>query len=245
MTKEKIKGHRSGNQYTSGKFDREANARRYIDERTPWFEYAGGFTGVDGHVDLKCKTCGAIVRRSFVVVKHGKARCDKCAARRTEQNREQKERARQAKANKRTLDKRISGTQIAFKECECCGSLFVPHRDAKYCSDECVKKVSNARRGDKRLRRLQNAMEDNDITLQKLYKRDNGKCYICGEDCNWEDYNRSEEGYFFVGKMYPTIEHVIPLSKGGKHSWGNVKLACWGCNTNKGAKYAPRAEMNA
>lgn len=30
-----------------------------------------------------------------------------------------------------------------------------------------------------------------------------------------------------------TIEHVLPLSRGGKHSWENVVLACSECNKRK------------
>lgn len=39
------------------------------------------------------------------------------------------------------------------------------------------------------------------------------------------------------GPDYPTIDHVIPLSKGGSHTWDNVKVACGECNcVVKGAK---------
>ena len=48
------------NQYTVASFDREANAKRYIEERTDGFEYAGGFTGIDGFVNLRCVVCGDI-----------------------------------------------------------------------------------------------------------------------------------------------------------------------------------------
>ena len=33
-----------------------------------------------------------------------------------------------------------------------------------------------------------------------------------------------------------TIDHVVPLSKGGEHSWENVVLACRSCNSRKGTK---------
>lgn len=32
------------------------------------------------------------------------------------------------------------------------------------------------------------------------------------------------------------LDHVIPLSRGGVHSWENVVLACPGCNTRKSAR---------
>lgn len=74
---------------------------------------------------------------------------------------------------------------------------------------------------------------DEDITLKKLYKRDEGICYICGDGCDYEDKYITNEGYFVVGKKYPSIDHVVALSNGGKHSWENVKLAHHYCNTIK------------
>ena len=73
---------------------------------------------------------------------------------------------------------------------------------------------------------------DNDITLEKLYKRDGGKCYLCGIICDWND-GIDKDGTFVAGQMYPSIDHVFPLSKGGHHTWENVKLACRGCNSRK------------
>ena len=33
--------------------------------------------------------------------------------------------------------------------------------------------------------------------------------------------------------LSPTIDHVIPLSKGGTHEPGNCRLACFRCNAIK------------
>lgn len=30
-----------------------------------------------------------------------------------------------------------------------------------------------------------------------------------------------------------TLEHVVPISAGGEHTWENVVLACWRCNITK------------
>lgn len=32
-----------------------------------------------------------------------------------------------------------------------------------------------------------------------------------------------------------TLEHLMPLSRGGTHTWANVVLACWRCNLSKNA----------
>jgi 5-methylcytosine-specific restriction endonuclease McrA len=33
-----------------------------------------------------------------------------------------------------------------------------------------------------------------------------------------------------------TIDHVVPISKGGQHTWTNVVTACSQCNNRKGDK---------
>jgi 5-methylcytosine-specific restriction endonuclease McrA len=34
-----------------------------------------------------------------------------------------------------------------------------------------------------------------------------------------------------------TIDHVIPRSKGGTHTWDNVVIACATCNSKKGDRF--------
>ena len=58
---------------------------------------------------------------------------------------------------------------------------------------------------------------------------------ICGRPCDYEDYTVDGD-IFIAGNWYPSIDHVIPVSKGGRHSWDNVKLAHRLCNTVKSNK---------
>jgi 5-methylcytosine-specific restriction endonuclease McrA len=46
----------------------------------------------------------------------------------------------------------------------------------------------------------------------------NGHCAYCGK------------------KVKLTLDHIIPLSRGGKHSKDNVVPACSHCNSSKGTK---------
>lgn len=39
-----------------------------------------------------------------------------------------------------------------------------------------------------------------------------------------------------------TVEHVIPLSKGGTHTWDNVRPAHWKCNMDKGNSFGDEYE---
>lgn len=49
----------------------------------------------------------------------------------------------------------------------------------------------------------------------------------------------------YCGKKSPnlTIDHVIPRSKAGKHSWGNLVTACAKCNNRKGNRTDEQANM--
>lgn len=116
--------------------------------------------------------------------------------------------------------------------CPVCGKLT---NNPKYCSEQCRKRANYIIQNVRRRIKIQSAMVDDDITLHDLFIRDNGKCHICGSVCDWSDHS-TKNNHFAAGKAYPTIDHVVPLSKGGQHSWQNVKLAHFGCNSAKGDK---------
>lgn len=119
--------------------------------------------------------------------------------------------------------------------CEECGKTFynpLPH--ALTCSDKCRRRRGNrVSRMHRNNRYNERNLIDKDITLSKLYERDKGLCYICKEPCDYEDITITDEGHYIVGRTYPSIDHVIPISKQGTHSWGNVKLCHHYCNTIK------------
>ena len=111
------------------------------------------------------------------------------------------------------------------KVCRVCGQEFLADsKSAVYCSRECARKGDNARR-DKRIRR--NGKADLSINLTRLYMRDGGVCALCGKHIDFDCDPQSNE--------YPSIDHIIPIARGGLHVWDNVQLACRGCNTAKGA----------
>ena len=219
----------------------EQTAINMIADRLPQFEYFGNYTDADGTVDLKCKECGTVITRQMCAVRHKQVRCPECWERQKEQTAREREReqARADEEKEREKIRRITGVgkrtvQMTFKACAVCGGIIFGER--KYCSTKCARRVHSARREITRRARVTKQMVDRDISLEGLYQRDEGKCYLCGIICDWNDY--TNEGAFIAGGTYPTIEHVIPLSRGGMHAWSNVKLACFACNTKKGAKMA-------
>ncbi|GFE70389.1 HNH endonuclease [Chroococcus sp. FPU101] len=54
------------------------------------------------------------------------------------------------------------------------------------------------------------------VNRRELLRRDHYQCQYCGS------------------RKKLTIDHVLPRSKGGQHTWDNVVIACESCNTRKG-----------
>lgn len=88
----------------------------------------------------------------------------------------------------------------------------------------------------RRSARLRSSDYDSSITLTRLIVRDQNICWLCGQECNSQDFVRSDNGVFIAGNEYPSIDHVKPIAKGGTHSWDNVRLAHRLCNSIKGDK---------
>ena len=60
---------------------------------------------------------------------------------------------------------------------------------------------------------------------EKIKKRDNYTCQICGNSI------------FKEKNLLLEIDHIKPLSKGGITSEENLQTLCWKCNRTKGTKY--------
>ena len=123
------------------------------------------------------------------------------------------------------------------KHCSTCGTLFVPvNNKQKFCRRQCGKKWRGIGRRytSRRDERLKQAVEYNKaVNLHTLIKRDNNTCWICKKQCDLYDYEVTATGAMLCGDKYPTMDHVIPCSEGGSHTWDNVRLACLKCNREK------------
>jgi CRISPR/Cas system Type II protein with McrA/HNH and RuvC-like nuclease domain len=60
---------------------------------------------------------------------------------------------------------------------------------------------------------------------KKLYEKSGGICSICGKKLQIENYNYDD---------FMTIDHIIPVSLGGKTELKNLQGTCYKCNLNKG-----------
>lgn len=150
------------------------------------------------------------------------------------------------------IPSRLMRAKIEGRNCETCGKHFIPLTMAQpCCSEECRrqtaaykekvreekrawKKTEAGRRArriynrKRRARRFGNGPVDS-IDPKDVFERDNWRCYICG--------TYTPKG--LVGdprdSRAPTLDHVVPLAEGGTHTFDNVRCACRGCNTEKGA----------
>ena len=114
--------------------------------------------------------------------------------------------------------RRLSESSVwDIRTCEGCGEVLRPPA-VKWCP-ECRRKVEN-RAHDQRLYR--NGKPDLSITLWGVYRRDKGVCRGCGRFLEFGE-NPNADGY-------PSIDHIIPIAKGGLHRWDNVQLMCRKCN---------------
>jgi len=66
------------------------------------------------------------------------------------------------------------------------------------------------------------------FTRRNIYRRDKNTCQYCGKTFRPEELN---------------IDHVVPLSRGGKDTWENVVCSCISCNLRKGNKTLKEAGM--
>lgn len=216
----------------------------FITENRPDWEYVSGFIGSDSFMTLKCKKCGAIVQKSAVTIRHKDREliCESCSElnkiRKAESHKKQiEENLQQKKISKMAAYSDKADEQMSFNQCVICNNLFFSvNNRIKTCSERCHKTYANWQGKDKRLKKIKDRLVDKDISLINLYKRDKGICWICKGECDYKDYETTEDGYFIVHDNYPSIDHVIPLAKGGEHSWDNVKLAHHRCNTLKSDK---------
>ena len=64
------------------------------------------------------------------------------------------------------------------------------------------------------------------VNRREVLRRDKHQCQYCGSRRNL------------------TLDHVVPRSKGGKHSWDNVVTACASCNGRKGDRTPHAAGMS-
>lgn len=179
---------------------------------------------------LDCRRAGkARLNHGSSGYRHG-CRCDKCKRGQAAMTRTY--RAKRS-AQGRPLHK--SGPE---RPCGECGSLFRARAERKFCSVECAVRAQGGELGsgksDGRPRRYMS-----DADREVLYAAAGWCCALCG------DVMRPDVGY--LHDLYPTLDHIVPRSRGGSDDPSNLQPAHRICNLRKGARdgSAGRSELVA
>lgn len=142
---------------------------------------------------------------------------------------------------------RASRSVPTHKQCDICGneySLDGKRIDSLCCSDECQREMARRNYASKmksdplfvlkvrsneykRKARKKNAFLE-EVDRDYVMARDKWTCHLCKEkipkNAAWPD------------RLFGTLDHIIPLAKGGKHSYANIKAAHLTCNCSKNDK---------
>lgn len=233
----------------------EDEKREYVERLLPFgFSYDSGYIDCDHHVNLRCNVCNAVFDASMISIRKGnQIACSNCKRieKEEEKNKKQKEQEqkqfdREQKKLQRQRDleaERFSKTRLV--QCVECGKVFSTLLPKQVCcSTECSKRYYNhisTRRKDHRI--AKDKRIDKDITVKKLYERDNGICWICGSKCDISDYC-VRDSVVICGDNYPSIDHIVPVCDGGEDAWDNVRLAHRKCNVMRYWQdfHAPRVD---
>lgn len=220
--------------------DREKIFAEKLHNKDNTKEYHYGFTNTDSNVYIKCLECGLIYKIHSQVIRKKSSfiYCQNCENIKKENRKLKEEKEKQIKEIQLKLqqeaNKLLRSEQLTFNVCKQCGDMFIGN--TKYCSKQCRDKKHQHIKSRKRISNAkENGKIDYTITLDKLIKRDNNICYICNKECNILDYIY-KGNTFIAGNYYPSIDHVIPLAKGGTHTWNNIRLAHRICNSRKSDK---------
>lgn len=225
---------------------REAENRMKQRMESLGFEYVGGYTSRREKVTLRCKECGETFECLADSGRRYGIRCPACQSRKRKERQAIKEvRAivrQQAEIERKS--RKAEAKERFFNEphiCKECGQTFsyrtycmiegVPEDNISkvvFCSDRCRRRHTSRLHGrGKHIRRAKKyGVEcDRSITLEKLIEKKGLSCSICGLTCFYSGDSNAD--------LYPSIDHIIPLSRGGGHTWENVQVAHRICNTIK------------
>ena len=131
----------------------------------------------------------------------------------------------------------------APRACRWCSKVYVPEYGSlrtHYCTLECrdaakrkVKSGSTHRR-----RSTKFGCKYEPISKREVFERDGWRCYLCGCDTPKHLSGTTDPNA-------PELEHVVPLAKGGSHTWDNVRCACRRCNRAKGVSLPARPDRTS
>lgn len=204
-----------------------------------------------GRVGRTCEICGATYRPTY-----GRQRtCGRaCGAELNARHKRQR-----PKSRPKSRPAPAPSSRVWFPQCEQCGSVFAAlSRRTRICGDDCRKarraeyerhprvcgcgtpvvgrrqkcatcaeatRRQRKRRAKRRRRALKLGVATDPYTLVEIATRDRNTCGLCRK--------RVAMTQAVPHPRSPTIDHILPLSKGGDDTRANVQLAHFICNSRK------------
>lgn len=165
-----------------------------------------------------CKTCG----KGFETKSKAKIECGECIYERAKTR---------ATERCKALAREKYNREVKPIQCHHCGKEFIPPlnprwRTMRFCSTECGKKHAKYMR---RYRQRMNGESDVSPSYYagryEVVKEHGWVCGICGEQISRE--------LKYPDPMSLSIDHIMPLAKGGTHAMENLQPAHLICNSLK------------
>jgi 5-methylcytosine-specific restriction endonuclease McrA len=144
-------------------------------------------------------------------------------SRKADKEREKEKRGREAfqKRYSKGIEK---GYQLTGK-CPECGGNMPGDRRRLYCSSACTravnKRVNRAR--DYAANALGRLKGERAPDPFKVFERDGWRCHLCLKPTRKDKRGTNHD-------RAPELDHIIPLAKGGAHTYANTACSCRKCN---------------
>lgn len=123
-----------------------------------------------------------------------------------------------------------------LKRCNCktCGTKFIAKLCGGLYKQKCNACLDEALNRSKRIHKSKRRAACRGANAEavdplKVFDRDKWRCMLCGRSTPSRKRGTIEDDA-------PELDHIIPLSKGGSHSYANTQCACRKCNREKGSK---------
>jgi hypothetical protein len=121
-------------------------------------------------------------------------------------------------ASKEQAYKNWRNKRLKQIKCKRCGVVVENHR---YCMKLCKKCVDD----DIRTTAIKNGDNIGPATRRKILEADGYKCQACKKKTNPKLHPNHS--------LYPNLDHIVPLAKGGQHVMHNLQCLCRKCNMKK------------
>lgn len=121
---------------------------------------------------------------------------------------------------------------IGPRPCRCCDRIIVPDHGLGRGRDVCD--YCNTHRGSFRGRAMLYGVPYTHVSRKAVFRRDGWRCQLCGRKVK-KAVCRNKA----TGRLHPrtaSLDHIVPMRRGGAHVESNCQCACLLCNVKKNSR---------